>query len=83
MADHDSTVREVSRREAFSRLLPQIRLSADSRAAGAHLQLLGALVRDCVAFELRHGGDFLRAPVATVRRLFDTLAPQPAASGTP
>lgn len=82
VTDDDSTVREVSRREAFSRLLPQIRLSADHRAAAAHLSLLGALVRDCVAFELRHGADFLRAPVATVRRLFDTLAAQPAASET-
>lgn len=77
VAGHDSTVREIPKREAFSRLLPQIRLSADGRAAGAHLQLLGALVRDCVTFELRHGDDFLRAPVATVRRLFDTLASQP------
>jgi hypothetical protein len=82
VTDQDSTVREVSRRDAFSRLLPQIRLSADRRAAAAHLSLLGALVRDCVAFELRHGGDFLRAPVATVRRLFDALAARPTACGT-
>jgi hypothetical protein len=80
VSDVHSEVRTVSKQEAFCRLLPQIRLSADRGIAQAHLGLLGALVRDCTTFELRHGRDFLGAPVATLRRLLEPLALEPAAA---
>ena len=69
----ESAVRPLSRREAFGRLLPQSRLSADPDVARAHLQILERLVYDAAAFELLHGGDFLRAPEATLLRLLERV----------
>jgi hypothetical protein len=75
--DVASEVRPMSKREAFCRLLPQTRLSADARIAEAQVRTLVVLMRDSVAFELRHGRDFVQAPVATVRRLFSSLGDHP------
>jgi hypothetical protein len=69
----DSEVRRLSKREAFCRLLPQARLSADACTAEAHVRILETLVRDSDSYELRHGHDFLLAPVATLGRLLESL----------
>jgi hypothetical protein len=79
----DSAVRRLSKREAFCRLLPQSRLSADARVAAAHVRTLEMLVRDSVAFELQHGRDFLQAPAATLRRLLASLPQEPGAREVP
>src|SRR5262249_44304869 len=77
----ESTLRRISPRDAFCRLLPQSRLSADPGSAEAHVRTLHALVRESAAFELLHGGDFLGAPAETLRRLLDPLHPDPATAG--
>lgn len=71
----DSAIRRISKRDAFCRLLPQSRLSAEARVAQAHARTLEMLVRESEAFELQHGRDFLHAPAATLRRLLPSLAP--------
>ena len=73
VAGPDSAVRPLPKREAFCRLLPQSRLSADPGVAQAHLRVLERLVHAAPAFELLHGRDFLRAPEATLRRLLERV----------
>jgi hypothetical protein len=77
VADADSTVRPITRRDALVRLLPESRLSADVRTATAHVRTLERLVRQCAAFELRHGRDFLRAPAEALRGLLESLPTTP------
>jgi hypothetical protein len=81
VAHPDSAIRRISKRDAFCRLLPQSRLSADARVATAHVRTLETLVRDSDAFELQHGRDFLHAPAATLRRLLELLGPEPGTRG--
>lgn len=73
VAHAESTVRRIGPRDAFCRLLPESRLSADLLTAQTHLRTLERLVRQCEAFELHHGRDFLRAPAETLRRLLESL----------
>lgn len=72
----ESSVHPLSKREALGRLLPQTRMSADRETAQKHIAALVVLLRDATTFELRHGRDFLRAPVATLSRLLDPLPGQ-------
>jgi hypothetical protein len=74
----DSTVRRITRPDAFCRLLPESRLSGDARTAEAHVRALERLVRQCETFELHHGRDFLHAPVETLRRLLRSVSSAPA-----
>jgi hypothetical protein len=71
--DPESSVHPLSKRDALGRLLPQTRMSADPETARKHLEALAILMRDAATLELRHGRDFLRAPVATLARLLDPL----------
>lgn len=73
-----SELRRLTTREAFCRLLPQSRVSADPPTAEAHLRTLAMLARASEAFDLHHGRDFPRRPMATVRRLVASLEREPA-----
>jgi hypothetical protein len=77
VAQAESAVRRISRRDAFCRLLPESRLSADLRTAKTHVRMLEQLVHQCEAFELHHGRDFLQAPAETVRALLELLPRDP------
>jgi len=83
VARPESTVRRITRHDAFCRLLPQSRLSADARTAETNVRTLGTLARESIAFELLHGGDFLGAPAGTLRRLLDSCRRDPIASSSP
>jgi hypothetical protein len=74
----DSTVRRITRHDAFCRLLPESRLSGDARTAETHVRALERLVRQCETFEVHHGRDFLQAPVETLRRVLRSLSRAPA-----
>jgi hypothetical protein len=77
VAHAESAVRRITRRDAFCRLLPESRLSANVRTAKTHVRTLERLVRQCEAFELHHGRDFLRAPAETLRGLLESLPRDP------
>jgi hypothetical protein len=77
VAHAESAIRRITRRDAFCRLLPESRLSADVRTAKTHVCTLERLVRQCEAFELHHGRDFLRAPGEVLRGLLESLPPDP------
>jgi hypothetical protein len=73
VAQAESAVRRITRRDAFCRLLPESRVSADVPTSKTHVRTLERLVRQCEAFELHHGRDFLRAPGETLRGLLASL----------
>jgi len=77
VAHAESAIRRITRRDAFCRLLPESRLSADVRTAKTHVRTLERLVRQCEAFEVHHGRDFLRAPAETLRGLLKSLSRDP------
>ena len=77
VARAESAIRPITRHDALRRLLPESRLSADAPTAETHVRTLERLVRQCAAFELHHGRDFLRAPAEALRRLLESLPPGP------